>query len=162
MGPVCFSHWFFFYLWLCCCIYFDCSASFLPSFNNPLSRPLVEPTAVLCVYFLSVLVPLYRSAALLPHFSSVLERYIQTSFFSPVSLSYFLCNTLQLFENTASLASSAFWFSSSFLIHSHLRRLSSLYLFLSQPFSLCLCSDVQISWFYFYLFVPTRCSGVYP
>lgn len=69
-------------------------------------------------------------------------------FFFSVSLSFFLCNTLQLFENMVFFASSGFWLSSSLPIHSQPRRLSSLFLFLSLSFSLCLCLDIQISWFF--------------
>lgn len=85
------------------------------------------------MYFVSVPVLLYRSVALLPRISTVLERYIPTlfSFFFTLCcfVTFSLCNTLQPLENTVVPASSALI--SSLLVHSHLGRLSPLFLVLS-------------------------------
>lgn len=152
-------------VWLFCI--FPCT-SFLLSSHNSFSCPLNELYCCSGVYFLSVLLPLYRYVALLPHFS-VLEIYPQTSFFFSLSLCHFSfvthnnCLRMWIF-----FASSVFRLSSPLLIHSHLGRLSSLFLFLSLSFSLSL----SVLWMlrfpdfffsiYFYLLVLTCCSGVYP
>ena len=135
---------------------------FLLTFFFPLVLSLNLLAGLVCV-FLSVLL---NSVALFPRFFTLCFGKISSNLFFSMSLHhYFLCNTLQLFENTVSISSSSFWLSSSLLVHSHLKRLSSLFLFLSVFLTLSLfgCSDFLIFLsIYSYVLVPTRCSGVYP
>lgn len=136
-------------IWLFCIFP---STSFLPSFNNSFPCPLIElPAALVCILCLSwsLFITLLHSSHA---FTSVLERYVQTFFFFCPCLFviFFLCNTSQLF------ASSGSWLSSTLRIHSHLGRLSFLFILSISVFPLPLsvfgCSDFLIFVsVYFYL-----------
>lgn len=107
------------------------------SFNNHF--PL---TCCSDVYYLSVLVPFYRSVSLL------LRLRVLRDVFKPLFslLSHYHVFFVTHYNCWRTLHLVPDW--SSLLIHCHLRRLSSLYRFLSLSFLLCLCLDVQISWFF--------------
>lgn len=148
-------------IWLFCIFP---STSFLPSFNNSFPCPLIElPAALVCILCLSwsLFITLLHSSHA---FTSVLERYVQTFFFFfvPASLSFFSFVThhncsLHLAPDSHLL--SVFTATSGDYLF---------YLFFPSLYflSLCLCLDVQISWFLSQSisisFVPTCCSGVYP
>lgn len=126
-------------------MYFGCLVPFLLNLSCFLLT-LTELTAVLvCIFCLS------------------LSFFILLLCCSPPTLCHLsFCKTLQLFENN--LLSCIWLLTLFFLPHSQppQRRLYSLFFVLSLSFlvpSVFECSDFLI---YFYLLVPTCCSGVYP
>lgn len=132
--------------------------------NSSFSCPLTELTAALACIFVAPV-----SSLSLCYSPPTLFRMFRkdTFFFFPPSLSFFLCSTLQSPENWVSFTSrlpSDSHFLSSFTAASRDNLLYfSFCLYHSLPVSVFRCSDFLIFLsVYFYLLVPTCCSGVYP